>query len=648
MHGRLWIFVLVVFSTVDGAVADATGQRAFTSRDAAEMAYFGNIAVSTLKMPYDDGTVCPTNRYAIKITHRGVLPEGVTEGTVWLFDIDDVLRAVKNPDSQPTAPVALASVAGAVNGIPTDFVNRANTILHPKWSADCQHVYFLGRDRQENRQLFKVDVRSLHVEVITPRDRDVFAYSVAGSRIALLIGEGFEAEDRWRIEGSGVDDISIGTGTALNPLLFPNFREYANVEPLNLEVWTTDGDVITPVINNATSESVRVTTRLSKTEISVSPDGREAVAIAYDAMDQAANSTYRLIDLKSGGFRDIDSVAELRWTPFAARSVGDDKHVDFSIHEGPNQPPVLMATDLKSQVSREIFDPNPQLASVELLPIEVFRWRDKHGRDIVGGLIKPAGFDSDVRYPLVIQTHGFDQNRFFSVGYSETASAGRALASRGIVVLQVQEPDAWGEVPMNLDKAGLDIYSAAIDALASLGIIDADKVGISGYSLTGLTVASSISRAPDKFSAAVVANADPLTLTGYYSYVDSPLEGLVEKLFVGDDPQGDGLEVWTQKSPSLSTASIGAPVLVAASDPFHLLSLWDFYAALRYQGKPVELQFIRSGQHNLTKPLHRVAHQELIVDWFDFWLNDNKDGDSRKANRYKRWRAMRGSQHADE
>ena len=65
-----------------------------------------------------------------------------------------------------------------------------------------------------------------------------------------------------------------------------------------------------------------------------------------------------------------------------------------------------------------------------------------------------------------LQTHGFFPDRFFRGGYSDTANAGRALASRGIVVLQVEEPypdveNPWRELP----KSGIDAYLAAIDKL---------------------------------------------------------------------------------------------------------------------------------------------------------------------------------------
>ena len=641
-----FFFAWVFLSISCPALAQHGEQRPFTSRDAVEVAYFGNLLRSKLYQTHDDGSVSPGGQSAIQITHRGVLQDGSTEGTLWLFDVDDLLQSIEKPESNPPEPLALARMSAAINGYSTDFANLGNTLLHPKWSNDGQSVFFLGRDGRENRQLFRVDLNDRRVTVLSPPDRDVFAYSVSGPRIVLLVDRGIQSDDVWRVEGAGIDDIVIGTGQALNPLLFPNFREYANATPLELEVWQVEEHTAVPVLAVDSDDPLRVSARFGDEDIVVAPNGNEAVAVLEGPTGPASDrdmTRYLVIDLDSGSYRETTllAAAELSWTPFPTSKGGVKPPIRLSVSEGLNKPPVLVATDPATGESREIFDPNPQLRDIELLPVEVLEWKDKHDRTVIGGLIKPAGYDAGRRYALVIQTHGFEQNRFFRVGNSETANAGRALASRDIVVLQVSEPDPFTELPLDLEKAGLDIYIAAIDDLALKGIVDPEKVGISGYSLTGLTVAASITRAPDRFAAAVIANADPLTLTGYYSYVDSPLDGATEDLFTGAAPIGDGLQAWLEKSPSLSTDSIKAAVLVSATDPFHLLSLWDFYAALRYQRKPVELQFIRSGKHNLMKPLHRVSHQELIVDWFDFWLNAHEHEDPGKTDQYERWRQMR-------
>ncbi len=275
--------------------------------------------------------------------------------------------------------------------------------------------------------------------------------------------------------------------------------------------------------------------------------------------------------------------------------------------------------------------------------VREYQWTDSHGQSVSGGLVLPPGWGAGKRYPLVIQTHGFQRERFFKVGYSETANAGRALAGRGIVVLQVAEPmprtkEPWRDLP----KQGIESYLAAIDALAEDGIVDAERVGISGYSETGLLATAALTYAPDRFAAALIANSDPLTITGYHSYVDSPIAGVTEWL-LGAYPHGTGLADWLEKSPTMSAGKIRAPVLVFASDPVHLLAVWDLYATLRYQDKPVELHYIRTGRHNLKKPRHRLSHQEMLVDWFDFWLNAGNSTSVPQSDRLSRWSEMRRS-----
>ncbi len=319
--------------------------------------------------------------------------------------------------------------------------------------------------------------------------------------------------------------------------------------------------------------------------------------------------------------------------------------IRLSVSESLNQPPVLVASDVKSGKSRTIFDPNPQLSEISMADVKVYEWKDSHGQLIRGGLVTPPDFVPGKRYPLVIQTHGFNGDRFFRVGYAETANAGRALASREIVVLQVEEPMPQIEHPWrNLPKIGIDAYVAAIDKLDEDDIVDPSKVGITGYSQSGLLATAALTYAPDRFAAALIANSDPLTITGYNSYVDSPLDGVTERL-LDASPHGASIHDWLENSPAMSTEKISAPVLIFASDPWHLLGLWDLYAALRYQKKPVELHYIRTGQHNIKKPLHKLSHQEVLVAWFDFWLNGGDAANLEDAEHYGRWREMKGSIH---
>jgi len=159
----------------------------------------------------------------------------------------------------------------------------------------------------------------------------------------------------------------------------------------------------------------------------------------------ASGSSERLVvDLLSRGlFTSISYTRGDRgsWTaqPTTSESTFERATIDVTVKEGMNSPPVLIAADNVSKASKVIWDPNPQLRDISLSEASIFRWKDKTGRDWVGGLFKPPDYVQGRRYPLVIQTHGFVENQFRPSGIFPTAFAAQELAASGIVVLQVRD-----------------------------------------------------------------------------------------------------------------------------------------------------------------------------------------------------------------
>ena len=619
-YSYLIIVSISLAMTRPACAASDDEKRPFTVRDSVEMSYFGTLVTSNPQHSLDDGAASPDGRYIVRMTHKGVIEDGVTEGTIWLFSTADLLHNIEDPDSIVQSPIVLARMSAEINGYAADFYGRGNILFQLMWSDDSQYLYFVGRDGQENRQLFRAKIETRAVEPLSLRNQDVMTYLLSGDSVAYLAAPDVHAEVDWVSAGGDIPDIVVGTGTALMPLLYPNFRGYTAAKPIELEAWQSqNGEKPKPIIRSSNGQALHITEDYWNVGDSASPDG-----------------THRLLT--------DEVLADTNWISTKTRIPTVEAAVTISISESLNQPPVVVATDVESGQSRTVFDPNPQLAEIAMASVKNIEWQDKHGRTANGGLVTPPDFVPGGEYPLVLQTHGFYQNRFYRNGHSETANAGRALAGRGIVVLQIEIPWTENDEPpwADLSRLGLDVHVAAIDHLAKDGTIDPGKVGITGYSFTGLTVAESITRAPERFAAALIANADPMSMTGYYSYIDSPIQGSTEELH-GVFPYGQGLDEWIERSPNMATEKIQAPVLIFASDPWHLLSLWDMYAALRYQKKPVELQYFRTGRHNLKKPLHKLAHQEMLVDWFDFWLDGDEDTDSFKVEQYQRWREMKGS-----
>ena len=317
--------------------------------------------------------------------------------------------------------------------------------------------------------------------------------------------------------------------------------------------------------------------------------------------------------------------------------------LQVSIRESVNERPILVARDVTSGKSRAIWDPNPQLEEINLGEATVYRWRDATGNEWTGGLVMPPDYVPGRKYPLVIQTHGFNSNEFLTDGFVSTANAARPLAGRGIIVLQVGEPARHFGTPVEAELDGQAGYVSAIDELVAEGLVDAGKIGITGFSFTGWYVLNSLIHAPRRFAAATLAEFSTASFWQYLAYADyiSP-QGTKELADqIGSEPFGDGLKKWIEASPGFNTDKINVPILFESNYPASLIIYWEIYASLRLQGKPVELLYMRNGDHVLTKPIEQLASQEMTVDWYDFWLNGHEVKDPAKTEQYTRWRQLR-------
>lgn len=307
------------------------------------------------------------------------------------------------------------------------------------------------------------------------------------------------------------------------------------------------------------------------------------------------------------------------------------------IRETPNDPPALYATDPTSGRSRKLWDPNPKLASFNLGETTEFHWVDRTGYEWMGQLVKPPDYVAGKRYPLVIQPYGFSKS-FVTDGFFPTATAGRALAAVGIMVLQMpRRTDHNGTAQEALDQVlG---FEAAIDRLTSDGLIIPERVGIVGFSRTCYHVESALVRDPTRFAAATIADGmDGSYLQYLYSVGDTTT---ISEDIYGAKPFGAGLKEWLNRAPGFNLDKVRTPLRIEAIGLASVLTEWETYASLFSQGKPADLIYFPFGDHLLQKPLERMASQQGNVDWFRFWLKGEEDPDPSKRYQYACWRKMR-------
>src|SRR3984885_8919432 len=208
--------------------------------------------------------------------------------------------------------------------------------------------------------------------------------------------------------------------------------------------------------------------------------------------------------------------ADGTWTasPGLASAVNTARSIDVTIKQDLNSPPVLFSTDTATKVGRVLWDPNPQLKAVEFGEVSTWKWKDDTGRVWQGGLYKPRGYVSGRRYPLVVQTHGFQKQEFRPSGNWPTGFAAQQLSAAGFLVLQVPDCPLFEtpqEGPCNV--AG---YEAGAARLASEGLADPLRVGIIGFSRTCFSVMTALTRGHLHFRAASITEGFTMGYMGYH------------------------------------------------------------------------------------------------------------------------------------
>jgi len=313
--------------------------------------------------------------------------------------------------------------------------------------------------------------------------------------------------------------------------------------------------------------------------------------------------------------------------------------VRLELRQSLDEPPRLWAEDLANSRRLQIWDPNPQIAGKSSGTTSIYRWVDKDGREWTGGLVLPSNYVKGTRYPLVVQTHGFRASEFLVDGPWSTAMAARPLAAAGFVVLQIPDNREQTET-LEEAKIHVDGYGAAIDQLASSGIVDPKRVGIIGFSRTCWYVEESLLESPRRFAAAVLADGYDASYLQYV-FQRPDVSTFEPERYYGGKPVGRALETWIKEAPDFRLSAIETPLRIQAIGSFSLLTEWEIYASLRIQDKPVDFLYLPLGQHVLQNPMELMASEQGDVDWFRFWLKDEEDPASTKRPQYDRWEGLR-------
>jgi dipeptidyl aminopeptidase/acylaminoacyl peptidase len=191
---------------------------------------------------------------------------------------------------------------------------------------------------------------------------------------------------------------------------------------------------------------------------------------------------------------------------------------------------------------------------------------------------------------------------------------------------------------LTTNQATIDFFEDAIRILDQRGLVDPQRVAVSGFSgsATGIAWGLVHSKA---FTAAIIttrSGSDPIVC--YLATMAGTCRRAGQR--AGLSPPYDPVAALPTDSPALGAAAITTPLLMQLAEAEYLDNL-QLHAALSDLDRPVELRVFPGEFHMKRQPRHRLAVYERNVQWIDFWLRGREETGANLSVQYKRWREQR-------
>jgi dipeptidyl aminopeptidase/acylaminoacyl peptidase len=273
-------------------------------------------------------------------------------------------------------------------------------------------------------------------------------------------------------------------------------------------------------------------------------------------------------------------------------------------------------------------DYNAAIAARAQSKAQGISWHGPDGFTETGVLYYPPNFIAGKRYPLVLQIHGGPVEASIATWHdTDWAGLPQYIAAHGYLVFSpnYRGSDGQGNAYQLAifndagDGPGRDAM-AGVEAVKQLGIVDENRMAVSGWSYGGFMTQWLITHY-DVWKAAV-AGAGPADLFVDYSTSDYNVLG---RFFFGGSPWGSPalMQAYRDQSPLTYADRVNAPTLLI-SDLYDVrvpaVHSFEFYQALRALHKPVSFVVYPVTEHWPTDPLRSEDIYRRWVAWLDRYL----------------------------
>jgi dipeptidyl aminopeptidase/acylaminoacyl peptidase len=270
---------------------------------------------------------------------------------------------------------------------------------------------------------------------------------------------------------------------------------------------------------------------------------------------------------------------------------------------------------------------NPWLADMRFAKQERIEYQARDGLRIEGVLIHPLDEQPGRRYPLILYVHGGPEAREADGWTTSYARPGQVAAARGFAVFQPNYRASTGRgVEFSKldhgDVAGkeFDDLVDAIDHLAATGLVDSEKVGITGGSYGGYATAWAATALSERFAAGVmlVGISDQISKIGSTDIPEELFEVHHRKRIWED------WQFFLERSPIYHAAKAKTPLLILHGEEDTRVPTdqsREFYRLIKMQtDTPVRLVLYPGEGHGNRRAASRYDYNLRMIRWMEHYL----------------------------
>jgi dipeptidyl aminopeptidase/acylaminoacyl peptidase len=275
----------------------------------------------------------------------------------------------------------------------------------------------------------------------------------------------------------------------------------------------------------------------------------------------------------------------------------------------------------KGAAAEKVTQFNKEWDTIALSKLELIHYRSFDGKDIEAGLLKPAGYRTNAKVPLIVMVHGGPTGSWAD----RFDRWGQLLAARGFAVLypNIRGSLGYGHefvVSNRYDWGGGDWKDvmAGAEYAVGLGLADPEKLGIGGWSYGGYMAAWAVTQTT-RFKASV--SGAPMTDLESEFGTESAGVNIGDTWALGTPYENQDL--FAKRSPVTFVKSVRTPTLLLngeedTTDPIGQVQ--QFYRGLKRYHVECELVTYPREGHGIREEKHQLDVLNRVIVWFEKYL----------------------------